>query len=725
VVFQNCGYAPALREIARASGCVTLAMGMFGAAAHAEESAANAPIVVVGTTSTTPPENDKIATDIVDTPQSISRVSRDEMDRRAVSNLNDALRSVAGISLGAGETSWQGNNLVLRGFTTRNDTYLDQMRDYGYFYRDPFALETVEVYTGPGSALFGRGATGGVIAQVSKQPGSEASERVEAALGTDDTRRYTLDLNQPLGSGMAARVEAMRHVGAVADRDGGRNARWGVAPSLAMGMGSDLALVVNWLHQEEDNRPDYGIPWFNGAPAPVDRSNFYGFADDYLNTRVNVVTAALTALPGGAITVHQRLRYSHDTRAFRTSEAVIPPGTAATVDPATVTVGRNEFSGFSTDRFFQSQTNLSAALTTGALRHQLAAGVELGWENPQPSYIFHVGVIGTNLANPQPQAFAETAQYLRLRAVTTARTQGAYLRDTVEWGDHWLAVGGLRWDRFSVDYRSTGFNPDGTVLQTTRLVRTDRRLSGNASLVYKPDARSSLYASWSTSFNPTADGIESLISSGRTVAEANVNAAPETARMFELGAKTAAFSGQLLLTLAAFDTVKANARVPSGTVSGQNINVGRQRVRGIEFEAAGQIGKRLDLKANFAVLDSATLAVDNAALGGSPRLDTMLTLTPRFSANIQADYAITPRLGIGAGLTHQSSRLAQNTVSSLLSARGYTVAEARLRYALPRGFSLQANIYNIGNVLYYDQLHPFHVVPGAGRSALFTLTWTR
>lgn len=85
-------------------------------------------------------------------------------------SLDDALRNVPGITLGAGEFSWQGNNPFIRGFSSRNDMFLDGMRDLGSYARDPFNLESVEVLLGPSSMVFGRGSTGGVINQSTKKP---------------------------------------------------------------------------------------------------------------------------------------------------------------------------------------------------------------------------------------------------------------------------------------------------------------------------------------------------------------------------------------------------------------------------------------------------------------------------------------------------------------------------------------------------------------------------
>lgn len=705
-------------------GSVAMSLGLSVAMpAHADTAAARDVIVVEGVRPGDTLGLGKIVTPIVDTPQAITTISRDELERRGVNTMTDALRIVPGISLGAGETSWQGNNIILRGFTTRNDTFLDGMRDYGYYFRDPFNSESLEVLKGPGSVLFGRGSTGGIIHQVSKLPSLTPVTEAAVALGTDDTQRATIDVGTRLGDHSAVRLNAMAHVSSVADRDGARNRRWGVAPSIALGLDTSTRLYLSYLHQEEDNRPDYGIPWFNGAPAKVDRDNYYGFDSDYLDTTVNIVTAKVEHDLTDALMLRSQLRYSHNRRAFRTSEAIVPAGTAATTPLEDITVTRNEFSGTSTDEFLQSQTDVTARFATGPLRHTVVAGIELGREMPRPTYIFHQGVITTNLADPPEQAFAETASYVRLRARTRASSLGAFAIDTIELGDRWLAIAGVRWDRFAAHYRSTGYTSTGAVAATTDIERIDKKASLRGSLVYKPTSLSSVYLSYADSFNPSAEGIESLISAGRSVAQANINAAPEKGRIIELGSKWGLLDERLLLTGSMFEIVKTNVRIPDPLVVNANTNGGRQRVRGVEIEAVGQITPRWSVRASYSYLDTETTRSDNPTAGGSPRIGEQLTIAPKHSAVFQSDYALTDQFAIGGGMLYQSSRLGQNSNASLLRAPGYTVFEARARYAITQSVTLQANVYNLTDKLYYDQLHPFHVVPGAGRSTMLSLIW--
>lgn len=663
----------------------------------------------------------KIPTSMVDTPQSISTVTADELQQRGVTTLTDALRTVPGISLGAGETSWQGNNFYLRGFTTRNDTFLDGMRDYGYYFRDPFNDAEIEVLKGPSSVLFGRGATGGAIQQITKQPSRNGFVSGQLSVGTANTERGTIDVDTPFGETGAIRINAMGNHNNVADRDYALSKRWGVAPTATVGLGTLTRFTLSWLHQEEDNRPDYGIPWFNGAPAKVDRSTYYGFADDYLNTNVDIVTGKLEHDLSSAITLHGQLRYSNDTRSFRTSEAVIPATTTPTTPLTAINVTRNEFSGSSDDRFVQGQADATIRFSTGPFRHTLVAGIELGQEKPKPTYVFHVGVIGTSLVNPPLQPFTEASAYTRLTAKTDAKTTGLYAIDTILIGEHVELVGGGRWDQVKADYNSIGYSPTGTIIGATNFERDDRKFSPRAAFVFKPEKSSSLYLSYATSFNPSTEGIESLVSAGRSVAQANLNAAPETSRSWEAGGKRLFFGDRLLLSAAIFQTTKTNVRIPDPTNSSFNTNGGKQRVRGVELEANGQITPAWSVHAAFAHMASETLSTINPTAAGAPRIGAELPVTPKNSASIETDYLVTPHLSVGGGAIYQSSRLGQNTNSSYLRAPGYTVFDARLRYKVNTHLALQANLLNLTNKLYYDQLHPFHVVPGAGRSLLFSL----
>lgn len=671
---------------------------------------------------------DRIVTPLIDTPQAISIVTKENLEDRGINNLNDALRNVAGISIGAGETSFQGNNASLRGFTTRNDLFVDNIRDYGYYYRDAFDDEAIEVLKGPSSILFGRGSTGGVIHRVSKRPKLETFARADLQVGLDDTRRIAGDVNLAgiAGAGSAFRLNAFYHESAVEDRDFGRSERWGVAPKIAFGLGGQTGVQLSYVHQTERNRPDYGIPWFPGnfaspgAPAAVDRSNYYGFTNDFLNTDANIVTAKLDHSFSESLQLRSQVRYSYNKRSFRYSEAIIPAATLQGTPLDQITVSRNLFQGFSTDEFVQNQTDLRAEFGTGTLRHVLIFGGEISLENPTTTYITNFNVPSTSLTDPRTVFYDSTPNsFVRLRARSRSTGLGLFAIDTIEVGERWRAIIGLRWDSFNTRFNSAGFNQAGAQTDTA-VDRTDRNLSYRAALVYKPSANGSIYAGYANSFNPSGEGIESLISAGRSVAQSNINLDPESSFSVEFGTKWNLYGDRVLLSASIFRIEKDQVRVPDPAFPGFNTLGGRQRVDGAEIEFNGELLPGWSVRGSYAFLDSQTL--ESSPTG--PIVGQPLILTARHMGTFATSYDVTDRLNVGANLVSTGRRLGQNTPGSFLIAPGFTIVDLSAKYQIADGVIARVVVNNLLDVLYYEQLHPVHVIPGAGRTALASLQWS-
>lgn len=671
---------------------------------------------------------DRIVTPLLDTPQAISVISREDLEDRGINNLNDALRNVAGISVGAGETSFQGNNASLRGFTTRNDLFIDNIRDYGYYYRNGFDDETIEVLKGPSSILFGRGSTGGVIHRVSKKPRNDTFARADVQVGLDETRRIAGDVNIGgiAGEGSAVRLNAFYHQSMVEDRDFGRSERWGVAPKIAFGLGGQTGVLLSYVHQTERNRPDYGIPWIPGgfanpgAPAAVDRSNYYGFTNDFLDTDTNIFTLKLDHGFSPGLQLRSQTRYSYNKRAFRYSEAIIPGATPRGTPLDQITVSRNLFEGFSTDEFFQNQTDLRAEFETGGLRHTLIFGGELSLENPTTTFITNFNVPTTSLTDPEV-IFYDSAPntFVRLRSRARSTGLGLFAIDTIEIGERWRAIVGLRWDSFNTRFNSAGFNQAGTQTDTA-VDRTDRNLSYRGALVYKPSADGSIYVGYANSFNPSGEGIESLISAGRSVAQANINLDPETSFSVEAGTKWNLLGGRVLLSASVFRIEKDQVRVPDPAFPGFNTLGGKQRVDGAEIEFNGEILPGWSVRGSYSFLDSQTLESSPAG----PIVGQPLILTARHMGTFATSYDVTERLNVGANLIATGERLGQNTPGSFLIAPAFTILDLSAKYQIAEGVIARLVVNNLLDELYYEQLHPVHVIPGAGRTALASLQWT-
>src|SRR6201994_1555025 len=223
---------------------------------------------------------DTVTDKIQNTPQSINIIPLEVMQQQGVSTLQDALKNVPGITLNAGEGGTHGDLVNLRGFSAGDDYFMDGLRDTGLYDRDSFDYENVEVYKGPASTLFGRGSTGGVINQVLKAPQLNSFSTFSATGGTNSEARATADVNFPFMDHAAARINVMGQRNLTEGRPFAKTQRWGIAPAVAFGIDTNTTASIKFLHQQEDNIPDYGIPFLFDKPAPVGQSTFYGLPGD-------------------------------------------------------------------------------------------------------------------------------------------------------------------------------------------------------------------------------------------------------------------------------------------------------------------------------------------------------------------------------------------------------------------------------------------------------------
>ncbi len=415
-----------------------------------------------------------------ETPQSISAVSRQTMDEQGVGTLRDALRNVSGISLAAGEGGAQGDNLTIRGFTARNDLFLDGARDFGSYYRDPFNTEEVQVVQGPAAAEFGRGSTGGVVNQQSKAPSLTPHISGQAEVGTDETRRFTFDINEPisgLGTGAAFRLNLMGDEGGVAERDVAENRRFGIAPSLAFGLGTSTRVTLSYMHQTADDNPDYGIPWLFNQPAPVDRTNYYGFQNgNFLRTYDDIGTARVEHDFHGRFQLREQVRAANYVRDALITEAQIPAGVTTATPLDSIAITRHEIGVNSVETSLDEQLDLTTHFQTGALQHTLTTGVEAGRESSDPTRPTYSTVPTTSLLNPDPSQALSGTVAITSRVITNALSAAAYAMDSIRLG-RWNLSGGVRWDLFDAHY--TQYVPPVSDFR-----RTDRMPSWRAALTY-------------------------------------------------------------------------------------------------------------------------------------------------------------------------------------------------------------------------------------------------
>jgi catecholate siderophore receptor len=278
---------------------------------------------------------------------------------------------------------------------------------------------------------------------------------------------------------------------------------------------------------------------------------------------------------------------------------------------------------------------------------------------------------------------------------------------------------GVRWDYFKADYRAIRFSTTtpGLVTGTDDITRIDRMPSYRTALVYKPAPNGSVYVDYGTSFNPSAESL-SFIVNARAFGISNAFLAPEENKTIELGTKWNVLNDEVAVTAALFRLEKDNARVPDPTNPGFNTLEGTQRVEGFSVNVVGQLSENWKLMAGYAYLDSKVVKSAPARRHRERRSSTRRSTRSASSPNT----AFFPHFEIGAGGQYASSRLAQN-VPPVKKVPSYWTFDVMAKYDLTEQMSLQLNVNNVFDKYYYEQLHPFHVVPGQGRVALLTLNF--
>ena len=695
-------------------------------------------------------ELDRYPMPLLDTPQSITVISKQVMEDQGANTLRDVLRNAPGISLAAGEGGSQGDNLTLRGFTARNDIFLDGMRDFGSYYRDSFNYESVEVLEGPSSVTFGRGSTGGVINQESKSPELHPFIVAEGDLGTDVTRRFTADINEPLpklGTGAAVRLNVMAHDANVAERDVTENKRFGIAPELALGLGTPDRLRASYFHFNENDIPDYGIPWYFNHPADVPRHNYYGFRDsNFLDTNVNMGTVKAEHDIDGWATLRNSIRYANNERHARITEPQVNTATSGAITPTTpldqVMVNRNQIAVYSNESFLWDQLDATVHATTFGIKHVAVIGAEGGRETSDPkrptfNYVNSAkqtinSVPTAALLRPnEDQPFSGTsAPSSDVHATSTS--YGIYLLDTMEFGRHWEFTGGARFDRFNTDEISISYpTPQqpasgGPVTQGPPTItypsRLDRKPSWRAAVVYKPRENGSIYFDYGTSWNPSAETLALTVGPNGT---GTANLAPEFNRSYEVGSKWDFNQSRLSLRADLFRTTKDNAREASPTNSLLYVLAGTQRVDGAEVAVTGRINSQWRVLTNYTHMHSEVVASQYYPLAVGAKLANV----PDNIFNLWTTYQPTSRWVMGVGGNFVDSRTASSTVpldpttGLVKEVPSYWVFNAMGSYSLGEHVSLQANVFNLANRNYIDEIHPAHIVPGAGTSGFFGLNF--
>lgn len=681
-----------------------------------------------------------------DVAQTVTVIPAEVMKEQAAASLRDVLRNVPGISMQAGEGGGgpAGDNLAIRGFAARSDIFVDGMRDTssGGYSRDPFNFEQVEVTKGPSSASTGRGSTGGSINIVTKTPHLGNSYGTTLGAGTDNYLRGTFDLNQEFAGCGAFRLNGVYHDQDIPGRDGVENQRWGIAPSIAWGLGTDTRFTLSYMHLDQENTPDYGIPWVSrtsvnpqlppGVP-PVGFNRWYGNPlRDYEEIQTDLITGTFEHDFSDKLKLRSTLRYGRNDRDSVTTAPRFVNGTVPTPDPGdppfppgstfpTTTLNQQFQSRDQIDEALFGQTDLRYDFNTGSVEHNLVGGFEVGREKSR-NYGRTVYDPATGLpvvGSPQVDLltgavitpFTGVIRRNGTITQTISDTTALYLFDTATINKQWEITGGLRWDHYEVDYASRAAS--GVV---TPLTRDDSMLSYRGAITYKPVKEGSIYLAYGTSFNPSTENLTYIAPpTGTNSTNSLFTADPEENETIELGAKWEFFDEKLLLSGAIFRTEKTNARTVDPTDSTVVTLTGEQVVEGFELGFTGSITDHWRVIGGYTYLSSEVKASANPAEVGSE-----ISNTPENSFSLWTVYDLPKGFTVGIGAQYVDARFNNNNATTRQQAPDFTVVNAMAGYQLNENVSFQLNVDNLFDEDYIDRVGGGHFVPGQGRSLILS-----
>ncbi|WP_416051493.1 TonB-dependent receptor [Cupriavidus basilensis] len=746
-----------LSAIPHLTGAVGVAIAAAPTAAQTAGStkvaAVELPAVVVSGSAPNPFKTDgtssiKTPGALLDTPRSITVIPQELIQSTASTSLTEALRTVPGIAFGAGEGGNPvGDRPFIRGYDAQASTFLDGMRDIGAQSREMFNIESVEVTKGPAGAYDGRGSAGGSINIVSKSPKLGSFAEGNLGVGNASYKRGTADANWQFSGHAAARFNAMFQDAGVPGRDSAHQERWGFAPSVALGLGGPTRLTLSYYHMETNGLPDTGMPYNNpnfvprtdgrprarlpgdGSPLKLPRNTYYGLVDrDFRKDSADVATIRFEH------DFSQALKFRNQTRIGRTKQDYLwtrPDGSFnGNIYYDMVWRRTNQRHGISTTQ--ANQTDLSGEFLTGAIKHKYAFGVEFSREKSEnDGYTVATGnnrcpsgpgaASGyncTTLYNPDPHD-PWSGRIARNYNPTnhTATTASVYAFDSIELSKQWMLNAGLRFDHYRGEVQTARAN-GGAGPRSTH-TRDDNLFNYQVGVVYKPVENASVYLSYGTSSTPAGAVVgQGSEPSGIAPTSAGSALSPEKNRSIELGTKWDVLRKRLALTAAIFRVETTNARII--LEDGLPAMAGNKRVDGIELGFSGNVTDQWAVFGGYTHLKSELRnnGGSGAAFGASN--GHSFPNTPSDSFSLWSTYQFLPNLTVGGGAYYVSkvwgSEARNNWVPS------YWRFDAMAAYKLNKNVTLQLNVMNLADKVYYNQAYPAHYASIApGRAAVFNV----
>ncbi len=630
-------------------------------------------------------------TPLLDTPQSVSVVTQDQIRDQNITKMEEAARYVPGVNVQMGEG--HRDQVTIRGMTngsngTTSNFFIDGARDDAEYIRDFYNTESIEFLKGPNAMAFGRGSPGGAINRVSKFADGSQKRRLVLTGGSFDNRRAEFDVGDRVNDKFALRLNSM-YQKSNSYRDHAGFERFGFNPTATVDFNDDTKLQLGYEHFDDQRALDRGIPSVNGAPLKTSSSTFFGIPNQNdATSKINSFYGILTHNFDATLQLKNNMRY---TKNYKIYQNVVPgkiTGSSLAYSAYQDKVERDNFT---------NQADLTKKFETGSIAHTALFGTEITSQNStrvRNNGIFSsTGTEALNVPLSSPIAY-DTISYSKLTQSNKSSVSvlAAYLQDQLEINKYMQLTVGLRFDRFEMKFKDYANN--------LNLGRTDTMFSPRAGLVIKPQKSLSLYTSYGVTYQPSSgDQFNSLSSSTSTFK-------PEKISSYEIGTKWDA-SPKLNLSAALFQLDRSNT--PTATTGYIELS-GQSRTKGFEFAATGKITNKWQTIASYAFQDAKVTKATASYSAGSK-----VALVPRNSFALWNKYDFTQSWAAGLGVVSQSDQFAD--AGNKIRLKGFSRLDGAAYYKINSSYRAQINVENILNRSYVQTAHSStNALPGSPRA---------
>jgi iron complex outermembrane receptor protein len=656
----------------------------------------------------------KTDTPILETPQAISVVTKDQATAQGAQTLSQALRYVQGVTLDLYSANTFFDAIKVRGFDAPQ--YLDGLRlprDAGTAFAipriEPYGLERFEVLKGPSSGLYGQTEPGGLVNMVSKRPIWTPFVEVVGQTGSFERLQGAFDVGGPVG-GKDAKV-AYRVTGLVRDAnsqyDFQQDNKVFIAPSFTVQPTPDTTFTFLSHFQKIDNKgfqqyvPGVGSLYFNpNGRIPYHRYLGEPATDGYKLEQYGIGYAFEHRI-NEIFQFRQNLRFLSAQNDMAATRIDSLSADARRGNRAMLYVSAET-------RNLAVDNQLQADFYTGPFKHKVLAGVDYVHTKSHSDFRATNGG-SIDMFTPSygfPVLPASSSTPMMLRDDTQDQT-GVYLQDQIKLDRFTLTLTG-RHDEASTETFDR--------LATTAKTQGDRANTGRVGLSYLFDFGLAPYVSYSTSFNPVL-GSDRLGNPFK----------PTTGEGKEIGVKYQAPGSNLLFTAALFDIKQQNVQTPDPSDINFSVQTGEVQVKGFEFEVRGNVTRNLEIVGGYSHLDPKVTQTNDGNVG------KYMIQVAREQASLWGVYTWysgpLAGLGNGAGVRYVGESFAD--AANAFPVASYTLYDAALYYDFAylrpdwKGWKAQINATNLFDHYYVASCATNNIWCGFGasRSVLLTLRY--